>query len=127
MRRWLEGECNLALSTVFFDAMNPSRALPGNRRFFALTPVLLAFVLLSGCAKSEPQRTVDAAAKSYACIKVGMSKQEVVARLGDPSSGRELRYRWETSAGRDFNASLEVRFDSADKVVSVANSKASAD
>lgn len=70
---------------------------------------------------------MTAAAKRYGQIKVGMTKAEVVAKLGEPASRQEFRYRWETAGGRDFNASLEVRFDSAEKVRSVANSRASAD
>jgi hypothetical protein len=87
----------------------------------------MAFVLLCGCSKSEPERIVDAAAKQYGRIKVGMSKEEVVAKLGEPASRKELSYRWETVGDRDFTASLEVRFDRLDKVVSVACSNARRD
>lgn len=92
----------------------------------ALTP-LLAAVLLVGCSKSEPERIADAAAKRYGRIEVGMTKDEVVAKLGEPASRDELRYRWETVGGPESKAGLEVRFDSAGKVASVRKTRVSHD
>ena len=94
---------------------------------FALTPLMMAFVLLVGCSKSPEQRTVDAAAKRYGRIEVGMSKQEVVEKLGEPVSKQELRYRWETDGGPEFKAALEVRFNSAEKVASISTTRVSHD
>lgn len=119
--------CNLAPGAVFFAMMNLSHVMSGNRRLFALTPIVVAFALLLGCSKSPEQRTVDAAAKRYGRIEVGMSKQEVVAKLGEPASKQALRYRWETDAGPEFKASLELRFDNADRVASVATTRVSHD
>lgn len=117
----------MAFTGVFFDAMNPSHVMSGTRRLVALAPIMMAFLLLLGCAKSPEQRTVDAAAKRYGRIAVGMSKQEVFEKLGEPSSRQELRYRWETAAGPEFKASLEVRFDSADRVASISTTRVSHD
>jgi hypothetical protein len=116
------GFCNLAVSAVFFEAMKNPSLLSKNGRLFVLTPVL-ALALLSGCSKSEEQRTVDAAVKRYAFVKVGMTKQEVVAKLGEPASKQESRYKWETSTNSDFNASLEVAFDGEGRVKSVSRSR----
>ena len=118
--------CNLAVSAVFFEAMKSLSLLSKNGRLFVLMPVL-ALALLSGCSRSEEQRIVDAAVKRYAFVKVGMTKQEVVAKLGEPASRQESRYRWETSTNSDFNASLEVAFDGEDRVKSVSRSRAGHD
>ena len=118
--------CNFATGAGFFGAMNTLTSLSKKGRLIAVMPVL-ALALFSGCMKSPEARTVDAAAKRYGHVKVGMSKEDVLAKLGEPANKQELRYRWETVAGRDFNASLEVRFDAADEVVSVARSRASTD
>ncbi|ATC65009.1 hypothetical protein CMV30_14120 [Nibricoccus aquaticus] len=99
--------------------------LSKNWRLFALTPVM-ALALLSGCSNSE-ERIVEAAEKRYAFVKVGMTKQALIAKLGEPVNKQDARYRWETIAGPEMNASLEVRFDSADKVTSVARSRESHD
>ena len=107
--------------------MNPSHVISPNRRLFVLTPLMVAFVLLLGCSKSPEQRTVDAAAKRYGQIAVGMSKQEVVAKLGEPASKHELRYRWETDAGPELKVSLELRFNNAGRVASVATTRVSHD
>jgi outer membrane protein assembly factor BamE (lipoprotein component of BamABCDE complex) len=88
---------------------------------------MMAFVVLVGCSKSPEQRTVNAAAKRYGRIEVGMTKHEVVQKLGEPTSKQELRYRWETDAGPEFKVSLELRFDSADKVASVSRTTVSHD
>jgi len=98
---------------------------PKKYRLVALMS-LLALVVFPGCSNSE-ERIVDAAEKRYAFVKVGMTKQELVAKLGEPVSKQDVRYRWETVAGLEMNASLEVRFDSAGKVASVARSRESHD
>ncbi|MGC4075414.1 MAG: hypothetical protein QM760_23530 [Nibricoccus sp.] len=106
--------------------MKPSTPLSGNCRLFALTP-LLALVLLSGCLNSEQERTVNAAAKRYGLIKVGMSKEAVIAKLGEPSSRRDLRCRWETVADPECSVALEIRFDGAEKVASAATTRVGRD
>ena len=118
--------CNPGVSAVFFEAMKTLSLLSRNGRLFALMPVL-ALALLSGCSKSEEQRIVDAAVKRYAFVKVGMTKQEVVAKLGEPASKQELRYRWETTAGPETNVALEIRFDNTGRITSVARSRAGQD
>ena len=85
---------------------------------------VLALVPLSGCFKSEEQRIVDAAAKRYAFVNVGMTKDEVVAKLGEPASRQEDRYRWETAAGPETNVAIEIRFDNVGRITSVARSRA---
>jgi hypothetical protein len=125
-KQWSDASATLR-SALCFEAMNSSHVISGNRRLFALTSLMSAFVLLIGCSKTPEQRTVDAASKRYGRIEVGMSKQEVVAKLGEPASKQAFRYRWETDAGRELKVALELRFDNGDKVASVATTRVSRD
>jgi len=111
---------------VFFETMKSLTLVSKNGRLFVLMPVL-ALALLSGCSKSEERRIVDAAVKRYAFVKVGMTKQDVVAKLGEPASKQESRYKWEASTNSDFNAALEVAFDGEGRVKSVSRSRAGRD
>ena len=53
-----------------------------------------------------------------------MSKQEVVALLGEPLNRKEGRYRWETTGRPHYNASIEVKFDREERITSIARTRA---
>lgn len=90
--------------------------------------LFLAIALLAGCAKkSVAERNVDAAVKRYGAVATGMTKQEVVAKLGEPARREGARWRWETVANPQNLVALELRFDDADKVASVATTRAAHD
>lgn len=93
-----------------------SNILPITSRTLAL---LFAFflVLLPACSnKSAQEKAVDSAARQYARVSSGMSKQQVIALLGEPTKKLDTAYRWEIFANSESNASLELRFDAADRV-----------
>ncbi len=90
--------------------------------------LVVAVNLLSGCSKKpSEERAVDSAARRYSRIGAGMSKSEVVASLGEPSSRQGSSYRWETVAGPQSSASIEVQFDGAGKVMKTSKSHATRD
>lgn len=92
---------------------------------FLILPLLSASALLGGCArKTTSDAVVDAALKRYDRVRTGMSRQEVVALLGEPSHRPEGRYRWEAAGRPQYHASLEVKFNSEDRVASVARTRA---
>jgi hypothetical protein len=104
--------------------MIPSNVLPIARRalflFFAIS-----LVVLPACSKKSAQeKAVDSAVKQYARVSSGMSKKEVVALLGEPTKILETAYRWEIFANSESNASLELQFDTADRVGKITESYA---
>ena len=97
------------------------------RARFPVSSLLLCFVfaLLLGCSKKLAQdAVVDSAVKQYDRVRTGMSKQDVVALLGEPSSRQDDRYRWAVSGRPLYSASLEVKFDREDRIASIARSRA---
>lgn len=105
---------------------------PHFRKRTACTALVLAFFLslslLSGCArKPQLEQTVDVAAKRYASIRAGMTKQEVVTTLGEPTKRHGTLWRWEVTANSQSNASLELQFDDADRVKKITKSHATRD
>lgn len=107
--------------------MNPLPVFPQRRRLFALA-LLATVMLLPACAKkSAAERSVDEAVKRYGSVATGMSKRDVVAKLGEPTTRTGDRYRWETVAGPENLVALEVRFDGSERVVSVATTRAKSD
>lgn len=88
----------------------------------------LSLSLLSGCARKPQQElAVDAVAKRYSNVRSGMTKQEVVTSLGEPTRRQGTLWRWEISANSQSNASLELQFDSADRVTKIVKSHATRD
>lgn len=105
---------------------SPCLAKPASRRALAL--LLLLSLSLWGCARKPLQeQTVDAAAKRYATVRSGMTKQEVVTSLGEPAKRQATLWRWEISANAESNASLELHFDAADRVTKNVRTHASRD
>lgn len=98
----------------------------------ACTALVLTFFLslglFSGCArKPQLEQAVDAAAKRYASVRSGMTKQEVVTSLGEPTKRKGTLWRWEISANAQSNASLELQFDGADRVTKIVKTHAKRD
>lgn len=90
--------------------------------------LVLSLSLLSGCTrKPQPEQAVDAAAKRYSSVRSGMTKQEVVAALGEPAKRLATSWRWEIRANAESNASLELQFDAEDRVTKIAKSHARRD
>lgn len=82
--------------------------------------LVLSLSLLAGCARKPPvEQAVDATAKRYASVRSGMDKQEVVIALGEPTSRQGARWRWEVSANEQSHASLELQFDTAERVAKI--------
>jgi hypothetical protein len=96
--------------------------MPIHRQLICLL-LLLSLGLSSGCTKKPPQeRAVDSAARRYNRVGSGMPKQEVVALLGQPAKREGNLYRWEIIANPQSSASIDVQFDTADKVAKIAKS-----
>jgi hypothetical protein len=90
--------------------------------------LLAAVLLLAGCTRKSPaEKIVEAAVKRYAAVATGMTKQDLLAKLGEPARRGEDRWRWETVASPQNHVAIEVRFDGANQVVSVARTRAKAD
>ena len=104
--------------------MNPSHVKRSGPRVLRLS-LLSALVLLLGCSRKPAQdAAVDSAVKRYDRVRAGMSKQEVVSLLGEPSGRKDGRYRWEIRGRPQYNASIEVKFDREDRIASIARSRA---
>jgi hypothetical protein len=87
--------------------------------------LISVFVVLLGCSRKTAQdAVVDSAVKRYDRVRSGMSKQEVVALLGEPSNRHEDRYRWEAVGRPLYNASIEVKFDRENRIASIARTRA---
>ncbi len=87
--------------------------------------LVAALLLVTACAKkTEQDIALNAAVKRYERVRSGMTKQEVVALLGEPSVRQEGLYRWQTTGRAPNNAAIEVRFNSEDRITSVANTRA---
>lgn len=88
----------------------------------------LSLSLLSACArKPQAEQAVDAAARRYSSIRSGMTRQEVITALGEPTKREETVWRWEVSANAQSNASLDVQFDGKGRVARIAKSHATRD
>src|SRR5689334_9167900 len=102
--------------------MTRSQLQPIRRRAIGLM-LVCSLGLLPACSKKAPQeRAVDSTARRYERVVAGMTKQEVVASLGEPASRRENVYRWEIKGGPESSASVELHFDSADRVTKIVRS-----
>jgi hypothetical protein len=104
--------------------MNPSHVKRSNSLALRLS-LFSVLLLFFGCARKPAQdAVVDSAVKRYDRVRTGMSKQEVVTLLGEPSSRQEGRYRWESIGRPVYNASIEVKFNREDRIASIARSRA---
>jgi hypothetical protein len=108
---------------VFFCAMNPSHFIRSSLLLLRLS-LFSALVLLFGCSRKPAEdAVVDSAVKQYDRVQTGMSKQEVVTLLGEPSSRQDDRFRW--AVGRPlYSASIEVKFNREDRIASIARTRA---
>jgi outer membrane protein assembly factor BamE (lipoprotein component of BamABCDE complex) len=107
--------------------MNLSPLTPRLRGKYTLT-MLATVLLLAGCTRKSPaEKIVDAAVKRYAAVATGMTKQDLLAKLGEPAKREGDRWRWEAVASPQNHVAIEVRFDGADRIVSIARTRATAD